>query len=72
MQSSINTSKKQHTGDQWSSLVPSLISTSLGGAVIGGSIANISGALAGGAFGVFIAICSEYRNSKISTGKGNL
>lgn len=66
MQSSITTTKKHCSGDQWSSLVPSLISTSMGGAMIGGSIANISGALAGGAFGVFIALCSEYKNSKAS------
>jgi hypothetical protein len=38
----------------------------MGGAVIGGSIANISGALAGGAFGIFIALCSEYKNNKAS------
>jgi len=67
MQSSISTTKKQCSGDQWTSLVPSLISTSMGGAVIGGSIANISGALAGGAFGVFIALCSAYQNRKAAT-----
>lgn len=67
MQSSITTTKKQCSGDQWTSLVPSIISTSMGGAVIGGSIANISGALAGGAFGIFIALCSEYKNNKAST-----
>lgn len=66
MQSSITTTKKQCSGDQWSSLIPSLISTSMGGAVIGGSIANISGALVGGAFGIFIALCSEHKNSKAS------
>lgn len=66
MQSFITTTKKQCSGDQWSSLIPSIISTSMGGAVIGGSIANISGALAGGAFGVFIALCSEYKRSKPS------
>jgi hypothetical protein len=38
----------------------------MGGAVIGGSIANISGALAGGAFGIFIALCSECKNNKAS------
>jgi hypothetical protein len=64
MQSSITTTKKQCSGDQWSSLIPSLISTSMGGAVIGGSIANISGALVGGAFGIFIGLCSEYQNKK--------
>lgn len=63
MQSSITTVKKQCSGDQWTSLVPALISTSMGGAVIGGSIANISGALAGGAFGIFIALCSEYKGN---------
>ncbi|MBO9616266.1 MAG: hypothetical protein J7619_26465 [Dyadobacter sp.] len=69
MQSSITTTKKQCSGDEWSSLVPSLISTSMGGAVIGGSIANISGALAGGAFGIFIALCSEYKSARTSTTK---
>jgi uncharacterized protein YcfJ len=67
MQSSITTTKKQCCGGQWSSLIPSIISTSMGGAVIGGSIANISGALAGGAFGVFIALCSEYQNKRTVT-----
>ena len=38
----------------------------MGGAVIGGSIANMSGALVGGAFGIFIALCSEYKSSKTS------
>ncbi|MET7253657.1 hypothetical protein ACWKW6_00815 [Dyadobacter jiangsuensis] len=66
MQSSITTTKKQCSGAQWSSLVPSLISTSMGAAVVGGSIANISGALVGGVFGVFIALCSGYKNSKAS------
>lgn len=66
MQSSITTTKKQCGGDQWSSFVPSIISTSMGGAVIGGSIANMSGALVGGAFGIFIALCSEYKSSKTS------
>lgn len=66
MQSSITTTKKQ-CEDQWTSVVPSLISTSMGGAVIGGNIANISGALAGGAFGIFIALCSEYKKRKTST-----
>lgn len=64
MQSSITT-KKQCGGDQRTSLVPSLISTSMGGAVIGGTIANMAGALAGGAFGIFIALCSEYQSKKI-------
>ncbi|WP_090382583.1 hypothetical protein [Dyadobacter sp. SG02] len=64
MQSSITTTKKQCSGNHWSSAIPSLISTSMGGAVIGGSIAHISGALAGGAFGIFIALCSEYQNRK--------
>lgn len=63
MQSSITT-KKQCGGDQWTSIVPSLISTSMGGAVIGGTLANIAGALAGGAFGIFIALCSEYQSKK--------
>lgn len=66
MQSSITTTKKQCSEAHWSSLVPSLISTSMGGAVVGGSIANISGALVGGALGIFIALCSEYKNSKSS------
>ena len=66
MQSSITTTKKQCSGDQWSSVIPSLISTSMGGAVIGGTIAHISGALAGGAFGIVIALCSEYRTRKAS------
>jgi len=38
----------------------------MGGAVIGGTIAHISGALAGGAFGIVIALCSEYRTRKAS------
>lgn len=67
MQSSITTTKKQCNGAQWSSAIPSLISTSMGGAVIGDSIANISGALVGGAFGVFIALCSEYQSRKAAT-----
>lgn len=69
MQSYIPTIKKQCDGDQWTSLIPSLISTSMGGAVIGGSIAKISGALAGGAFGIFIALCSEYKNNNASISK---
>lgn len=69
MQSSITTTKKQCSGDQWSSLIPALISTSMGGAVIGGSIAHISGALVGGAFGIFIALCSEHKNNKTSASK---
>lgn len=67
MQSSITATKKQCSGDRWATLVPSLISTSMGGAVVGGTIASISGALAGGAFGFFIALCSEYQIGKSST-----
>ncbi|WP_342087988.1 hypothetical protein [Dyadobacter sp. OTU695] len=70
MQSSIPTIKKQCDGNQWATLIPSLISTSMGGAVIGASIANISGALAGGAFGIFIALCSEYKSNKALISKG--
>ncbi|GGM84488.1 hypothetical protein GCM10010967_15440 [Dyadobacter beijingensis] len=69
MQSSIVTSKKQCSGEQWSSLVPAVISTSFGGAVIGGSIAQLTGALVGGAFGIFIAFCSEYKHNKTATAK---
>ncbi|ACT96750.1 hypothetical protein Dfer_5560 [Dyadobacter fermentans DSM 18053] len=58
---------KQTTLNMQSSIIPSVISTSMGGAVIGGSIAHISGALVGGLFGIFIALCSEYQNKKTSS-----
>lgn len=66
MQSTTVTSHKQCDDTQWVSLIPSLISTSLGGAVVGGSIAQMTGALAGGAFGIIIGLCSAYRISRTS------
>lgn len=67
MQSS--NSKQSLSNERASSFAPALISTSLGGAILGGSLANMTGALLGGAFGIVIAIYSEYRNSRISTQK---
>nr|WP_295928202.1 hypothetical protein [uncultured Dyadobacter sp.] len=69
MQSSVTDSKQTLSGDRFSSLTPSLISTSLGGAVLGGSVGHITGALLGGAFGIIIALFSEYRNTPVPTKK---
>jgi len=44
---------------EWSSLFPSVLSTSFGGAIIGGTFGNVSGAIIGGAAGIFVAIWSE-------------
>lgn len=44
---------------EWSAFVPSAISTSFGGAVIGGTFANVPGALIGGAAGVVVALIAE-------------
>lgn len=67
MQSSITTTKKQCSGDQRTSLIPTLISTSMGGAVIGGSIANISGALAGGAFGISLRFALNTKTIRLQS-----
>jgi hypothetical protein len=50
---------------KWASLVPSAISTSFGGAVIGGTFGNVSGAIIGGAAGVVVAVWSEL-SSKVT------
>ena len=70
MDQAIKVSKKSESKEgAWFSLVSNVITTSMGGAVIGGSLASLPGAGIGGAVGAAVAFWSQSDSKKHKSAK---
>jgi hypothetical protein len=53
---STNCKAAHHKHNDWDSVISAAISSSFGGAVLGGHLYNLTGAIIGGAFGIIVEL----------------